>query len=677
MSINVGDAFIKLGLDKTAFDKQMTGLKGTIQQHSKQIGMAMTAAGGAILAAGALSVKTYAEMGDEVQKMALRTGFSTEALSELRYAAELSGTNLEGLDKAVKRMSGTILDAQDGMETYVRAFEHIGIKVEELEGLNPEEQFLKIALAIADVEDPMKRAALAQDMFGRSGTELLPMLANGAAGVNELREAAHKFAPIFDQEAANAAANFNDRLADLTGSVDKVKFEIADKLIPILIPLIEKIRDIISGISAWMNEHPALTRVIVLTSGALGALMLVLGPMLIMLPGLTAAVGAFRVMMRATQGPVGIIILAITALVAAGIALWKNWDTVVAFFKKAWINIKLFFLQGVDNILATLHKFTSWIPGLGKKIDEARDKISGMINAEKVERDSLAVQESIRELQEAAKKGADTIETTLAPALGESIPEAANKADEAMSETAKVAGELAESVEDLREQFEYERSEAGKLRVSIKDVTFALFDQGWTVREVTDVFNSLGGEADNVNSVLDAVGLTAADVTKILAEQAGTLGNLADKYNDVAGAAGGMLGIDQPGQANKDWASGVQAQIKVDQLKALGLAKGGGNIGEILGLLLTNPLHRMQGVGIGRQAQAAYGMKIGEIMSHYIGQTEGEDPYTALIRYMGKFGIAGATQGTANITINVGDEQVARIVGASLVNDITLSTGLA
>ncbi len=315
MAINVGDAFIKLGLDKTAFDKQMTGLKGTIQQHSKQIGMAMTAAGGAILAAGALSVKTYAEMGDDVQKMALRTGFSTEALSELRYAAELSGTNLEGLDKAVKRMSGTILDAQDGMETYVRAFEHIGIKVEELEGLNPEEQFLKIALAIAEVEDPMKRAALAQDMFGRSGTELLPMLANGAAGVNELREAAHKFAPIFDQEAANAAANFNDRLADLTGSVDKVKFEIADKLIPILIPLIEKIRDIISGISAWMNEHPALTRVIVLTSGALGALMLVLGPMLIMLPQITAAYTIMRGFMLTKLIP---------SIVATTTALWAK-----------------------------------------------------------------------------------------------------------------------------------------------------------------------------------------------------------------------------------------------------------------------------------------------------------------------------------------------------------------
>jgi len=616
MAINVGDAFIKLGLDKTAFDKQMTGLKGTIQQHSKQIGMAMTAAGGAILAAGALSVKTYAEMGDDVQKMALRTGFSTEALSELRYAAELSGTNLEGLDKAVKRMSGTILDAQDGMETYVRAFEHIGIKVEELEGLNPEEQFLKIALAIADVEDPMKRAALAQDMFGRSGTELLPMLANGAAGVNELREAAHKFAPIFDQEAANAAANFNDRLADLTGSVDKVKFEIADKLIPILIPLIEKIRDIISGISAWMNEHPALTRVIVLTSGALGALMLVLGPLLIMLPGLTAAMGAFGVAVHLATGPVGIIILAITALVAAGIALWQNWDKISNWFKKSFISVKIYFLKQVDDILKSLQKLLGWIPGLGKKIDEARDSIANMINAEKVKRDTLAVEKSIRELEEASKKGAETIDTTLVPALGERIPDAADKTNEALSETTRIAEE-----------------HAARLR------QWALDAQGY------------------------------ADAARIATEEAA-----AREAAELAASRPPEYG---PGQANKDWASGVHAQIKVDQLKALGLAKGGGNIGEILGLLLTTPIHRLQGVGIGGQAQAAYGMKIGEIMSHYIGQTEGEDPYTALIRYMGKFGIAGATQGTANITINVGDEQVARIVGASLVNDITLSTGLA
>ena len=56
MAISVGDAYVKLGLNTTSFDKGMQGLKGQIQKHSRAIGMAMTAAGGAILAADALSV---------------------------------------------------------------------------------------------------------------------------------------------------------------------------------------------------------------------------------------------------------------------------------------------------------------------------------------------------------------------------------------------------------------------------------------------------------------------------------------------------------------------------------------------------------------------------------------------------------------------------------------------
>ena len=127
MAISVGDAVLKLGVDTKDLDRGMQGLGNRIKKHHKAIGLAMTAAGGAILAAGALSVKTYAKMGDEVQKMALRTGFSTEALSELRHAAEISGASLSTLEKGVKRMSGTILDAQDGLETYIRAFQHIGI----------------------------------------------------------------------------------------------------------------------------------------------------------------------------------------------------------------------------------------------------------------------------------------------------------------------------------------------------------------------------------------------------------------------------------------------------------------------------------------------------------------------------------------------------------------------
>ncbi len=264
MAIKIGDALLKLGVDKRDFDRDMKGLSGAINRHKKAIGIAMVGMGVAAIGAAAASVKAFADMGDEVQKMALRTGFSTEALSELRHAAEISGANLGTLEKGVKRMSGTILDAQDGLETYVRSFRHIGIEVQELDGLNPEEQFLRIAEAIAEVEDPTKRAAIAQDIFGRAGTELLPLFAAGKEGLKDLREEAHKLGIVFDQEAADSAAEFKDSLTRLDGAVNGLKFTLAKELMPAMdagIPLMtEWARALGPIIENTLNWHAAANK---------------------------------------------------------------------------------------------------------------------------------------------------------------------------------------------------------------------------------------------------------------------------------------------------------------------------------------------------------------------------------------------------------------------------------
>ena len=298
ISISIGDALLKLGVDTKDLDRGLQGIKGTIQKHSRAIGMAMTAAGGAILAAGALSVKAFAEMGDEVQKMALRTGFSTEALSELRHAADLSGASLAGLEKASRTLSGAILDAGYGLETYVRAFDQIGLSYEDLSRLSPEDQFTAVMEALAGVEDESRRAALATDLFGRAGTQLLPMLVNGTEGLAEMRQEAHDLGIVFDQEAANKAAEFNDAMTRLKESVSGVKMVIAEQLIPILMPMIDKTKEIISGISAWMREHPKLTDVIVKFAGVMAGLMVVGGPMLIFAPTIKAGIIVMRDMAR-------------------------------------------------------------------------------------------------------------------------------------------------------------------------------------------------------------------------------------------------------------------------------------------------------------------------------------------------------------------------------------------
>jgi len=217
-------------VDKVKSDeKTLAGSASRIGNKFAGIGKAMTIAGGAIVGTLGMMVKSYVKAGDEVHKMALRTGFATETLSELRYAAEISGTDLTSLEKAVKKMQKTIVDASEGMTTYQRAFERIGINYKELQGLHPEHQFEILAKAIAAVEDPTVRAATAQDIFGRAGTKLLPLFAQGVEGMEALRAKARELGMVFDQEAADKAARLADAQATLKGAIQGLTIAIADR----------------------------------------------------------------------------------------------------------------------------------------------------------------------------------------------------------------------------------------------------------------------------------------------------------------------------------------------------------------------------------------------------------------------------------------------------------------
>lgn len=383
--------------------KQLGGLQSKVQKMAKGLriaGAGMTALGGIITGVAVKSVMDFAEMGDEVHKMSLRTGFATESLSKLKYAAAIGGAGLGDVEKAAKRMASTIYDAGEGLSTAVDALDNLGLSVEDLQGLSPEEQFMKLAGAIADVEDPSMRSALAQRIFGKAGTELLPMLSEGTEGLKAMMEEAEKFSPIFGKEAAEAAANLTDGMGRLKGTMEKVKMTIAEKLVPILIPLIERIAETISRVTDWMKENPELTRTIALVAAAVGGILLVLGPLLILLPTLVAALPMLGAAFAVMLGPVGLIIAAIAGLVAVGILVWRNWDTISGKAQEIWGGIVSFFEtipekigkvfstlkdimlapfraawqaigRGINWLIDQLNKIKveipSWIPGIGGK----------------------------------------------------------------------------------------------------------------------------------------------------------------------------------------------------------------------------------------------------------------------------------------------------------------------
>lgn len=257
MAFQAGAIVSQLTLDRSKFSasiktvrKQTKSLGGWVKKNSgqfKAMGLAATAAGAAVLLVFKKMVKQYIEVGDMVHKMALRTGFAAETLSELAYAADISGADLTMLEKGVKKMSKTIVDASYGLETYLRVFRSLGLDINDLLKMAPEEQFLKIGAAIAEMESDTLRTAAAVDVFGRSGTMLLPLFKEGAEGIEKLRKEAHTLGIIFDTEAAAKAAKLKDAQTALKGSVQGLSIAILNDLIPVL-------TDVTKEFTAWFVD---------------------------------------------------------------------------------------------------------------------------------------------------------------------------------------------------------------------------------------------------------------------------------------------------------------------------------------------------------------------------------------------------------------------------------------
>ncbi len=389
MAKTIGELFISLNADTKAFEASMwqslSKTQGFVKGHEAQfrkVGMAVTAAGAAITAAMGMAVKSYATAGDQAHKMALRTGLSTEAIGELSHAAKLSGTSIESLEKGMKRMSKVINDAGYGLESYTRAFDALGVKIDTLEGKSPEEQFNILSAAVANVADESKRAALAQDIFGRAGTALLPMFEDGAEGLAAMRKEAHDLGVVFDADGAKSAAEFNDALQRLRTSFAGVQKVIAEQIIPILTPLIDRVTAIIKRVSEWAQRNPGLARVLVVVAGAIGVLATVLGPIIMFLPAiisgittLTAILPALGAAFTVATGPVGLVIAAIVALIAVGVLLIKHWDTIKIAMAKVWNGIVSIVEKGVNMYIGYINLLLRGILGTINKIIQGINKI--------------------------------------------------------------------------------------------------------------------------------------------------------------------------------------------------------------------------------------------------------------------------------------------------------------
>lgn len=330
-NIRAGRAYVELGVDSKALARGLDAASAKLSAFGaavRQIGVGMIGAGAAILAPLGAAAKLFADMGSELVDMSQRTGVTVEALSALGFAADQSGTDLATVESGIRKMQKTLTAAALGSQGAVEALQLLNLTVADLEDLSPDQQFKLIADRLSRIEDPTVRAALAMQYFGKSGTALLPLLANGAAGIEALEAQAKKLGLVMSTEDAEAAESFGDQLDALGKVLKKLVATIGSALVPILSDAVKWITDIAVGVAKWIKEHKDLVvgifkgAVALVAFGgamvALGTVVTIIGKAFAVLSaivtGVSAVVGILGTVLAAMVSPIGLVITALVAL---------------------------------------------------------------------------------------------------------------------------------------------------------------------------------------------------------------------------------------------------------------------------------------------------------------------------------------------------------------------------
>lgn len=209
----------------------------------RTLGGIATAIGGAFSAAKITEwVRSALDAQDNLSKLSQKVSVSTETLSGWELAAKQAGVESEGFTTAQIKLAQAATKAAAGHKEQIDQFRAVGVSVTDASGkLKPMEQlFGEVADGFAKYRDGATKTALATDLFGRSGGQLIPLLNAGKEGLDDYVKMAKDFGLVVGKDSAAAAEKFNDSMEQLSFVGKGVVNQIATQLAPALADLAQK-----------------------------------------------------------------------------------------------------------------------------------------------------------------------------------------------------------------------------------------------------------------------------------------------------------------------------------------------------------------------------------------------------------------------------------------------------
>lgn len=322
----IGALRVNLGIDTAQFSQGIKDAQSSADKFAGYLkaGLAATAAAAtAALGAIALGVRHALTEIDDMSKMASKIGVPIEELSKLKYVADLAGVSMEGLKTGLGKLAKNMDAAARGTGDGFKAFTRLGLSATTADG-----KMRPISAVMADISDKFakmpdgaQKTALAMQLLGKSGADLIPMLNAGSASLNAMMAEAKALGLEISSNTAAKAEQFNDNLSRMSYAVSGLVLGLTAALAPALAAISDAMVEFVKWVLSAVDYLPVLAEYAAVAGGALA---IMFSPVIIAAAADLAIaigvglVGAIRLLTAAiAANPLGALAIAIASAVTA------------------------------------------------------------------------------------------------------------------------------------------------------------------------------------------------------------------------------------------------------------------------------------------------------------------------------------------------------------------------
>lgn len=344
MADNEKQLQIRLDLKDDASSK-FKDIGTKIKDAFSKISVASSAAIAGISAFAIKSVKDYGALAEEVDNLSKSTGIGVAQIAAMKLAADQTSVPLETMTTGVKKLQINMELMKEGGLKAQGVFKDLHLKFSEINKLPVEQQLFEIGNAISNIKDPAERTTIAVKLFGKAGTDLLPLFGKGTASMQDWIDKADELGVSMDEVGVAKAKAADDAFDDYESTMKGLTQTLAREFLPVVVDIINKITPIINGVGIWISNNQALAEKLAMVGGALLAVGAALGP-------ITAAIKVIGIAIGLLTSPIGLVIVAITSLVGAFTYLYTNNKEFADKVNALWTSIKEFFNQTIASIVS-------------------------------------------------------------------------------------------------------------------------------------------------------------------------------------------------------------------------------------------------------------------------------------------------------------------------------------